>query len=80
MSDPFASDIPAAEATFSISESAQKRLSQIFTQEEGASNMLRVKVSGGGCAGYQYGFDFRYQSASNPLNEICRFTYYFLKI
>jgi len=58
MSDPFASDTLAAEATFTISESAKKRLSQIFSQDESSENMLRVKVSGGGCAGYQYGFDF----------------------
>ena len=58
MSDPFASEIPAAEATFTISESARKRLSQIFAQEDDPNTMLRVKVSGGGCAGYQYGFDF----------------------
>lgn len=58
MSDPFASDTLAAEATFTISESAKKRLSHIFSQEENSGNMLRVKVSGGGCAGYQYGFDF----------------------
>jgi len=58
MSDPFASDILAAEANFTISESARKRLSQIFAQEDDPNTMLRVKVSGGGCAGYQYGFDF----------------------
>lgn len=58
MSDPFASEIPAAEASFTISEAARKRLAQIFEQEGETSSMLRVKVSGGGCAGYQYGFDF----------------------
>ena len=58
MSDPFASEISTAEATFTISESARKRLSQIFTQEGDTNTMLRIKVSGGGCAGYQYGFDF----------------------
>lgn len=58
MSDPFASEIPASEAKFTISESARKRLAQIFEQEGETSSLLRVKVSGGGCAGYQYGFDF----------------------
>ncbi len=58
MSDPFASEIQTTEATFTISDSARKRLSEIFAQENETSSMLRVKVSGGGCAGYQYGFDF----------------------
>ena len=58
MSDPFASEIPTTEATFAISESARKQLLQIFAQEADPNTMLRVKVSGGGCAGYQYGFDF----------------------
>ncbi len=58
MSDPFASDTMASEATFTISDAARKRLLQIFEQEDEKDSMLRVKVSGGGCAGYQYGFDF----------------------
>ncbi|NKB59493.1 MAG: iron-sulfur cluster insertion protein ErpA [Alphaproteobacteria bacterium] len=58
MSDPFASDTLTAEATFTISETAKKRLREIFSQDENSEQMLRVKVSGGGCAGYQYGFDF----------------------
>ena len=65
MSDPFASDIPAAEATFTISEAARKRLAQIFEQEDDPNTMLRVKVSGGGCAGYQYGFDFEHEVAED---------------
>ena len=58
MSDPFATEAPKAEASFTISEAARARLSQIFAQEDKPDAMLRVKVSGGGCAGYQYGFDF----------------------
>ena len=48
MSDPFASEIAATEATFTISESARKRLAQIFAQEDDPNIMLRVTVSGGG--------------------------------
>ena len=58
MSDPFATELPKAEASFTISEAARTRLAQIFAQEDNPDAMLRVKVSGGGCAGYQYGFDF----------------------
>ena len=58
MSDPFATELPKAEASFTISDAARSRLLQIFAQEDQPDAMLRVKVSGGGCAGYQYGFDF----------------------
>ncbi len=60
MSDPFATEIPTSGATFTISETARTRLSQIFAQEDEPNTMLRVKVSGGGCAGYQYSFDFEH--------------------
>lgn len=58
MSDPFATEAVSGEAKFTISEAAHKRLSQIFASEGKSDSMLRVTVSGGGCAGYQYGFDF----------------------
>jgi iron-sulfur cluster insertion protein len=58
MSDPFATETVSGEANFTISEAAHKRLAQIFAAEGKPDAMLRVKVSGGGCAGYQYGFDF----------------------
>lgn len=41
-----------------ISESAAKRLGEIFATEGKPGMMLRVSVSGGGCSGFQYGFDF----------------------
>ncbi len=42
--------------TVSISESAAKRIAEILSKESEAK-MLRVSVSGGGCSGFQYGFD-----------------------
>ncbi|OHC74859.1 MAG: heme biosynthesis protein HemY [Rhodospirillales bacterium RIFCSPLOWO2_02_FULL_58_16] len=39
-----------------VSESAAERISQLIAQEGNAAMMLRVSVSGGGCAGFQYGF------------------------
>lgn len=47
-----------AERTVLISESAARRLSEIFRTEGKPGMMLRVSVSGGGCSGFQYGFDF----------------------
>ena len=67
MSDPFASEVPKAAASFTISDSARARLLQIFAREDKPDAMLRVKVSGGGCAGYQYGFDFESSIAEDDL-------------
>lgn len=39
-----------------ISERAAKRISKILSAEPGGT-MLRISVSGGGCSGFQYGFD-----------------------
>ncbi|MGB0695928.1 MAG: iron-sulfur cluster insertion protein ErpA [Rhodospirillaceae bacterium] len=41
----------------SISESAAGRIRQLMDLEGDANLMLRVQVSGGGCSGFQYGFD-----------------------
>ncbi|MGP1253095.1 MAG: iron-sulfur cluster insertion protein ErpA [Kiloniellales bacterium] len=50
---PDSAPLPA----FSLSESAATRINALVTQEQTGS-MLRVSVSGGGCSGFQYGFDF----------------------
>lgn len=42
---------------FGITESAARRISGLAAQEDGRP-MLRISVSGGGCSGFQYGFDF----------------------
>ena len=43
---------------FQISERAAQRIAELKATEADASLMLRITVSGGGCAGFQYGFDF----------------------
>ena len=49
---------PGAEGPFTVTENAAKRISFLAEQEGDPALMLRVTVSGGGCSGFQYGFDF----------------------
>lgn len=41
-----------------ISEKAAQQISFMLSKENNTNLMFRVKVSGGGCAGFQYSFDF----------------------
>jgi iron-sulfur cluster assembly accessory protein len=43
-------------AEVTLSERAAKRIAKILAAEPGGT-ALRVSVSGGGCSGFQYGFD-----------------------
>jgi len=44
-------------SSITISPSAAKRIARILSKEpEGTA--LRISVSGGGCSGFQYGFEF----------------------
>ena len=64
-----AGDAQAAEATaeqdsggglkpMTITEAAAKRIAYLIEQEGDRELLLRVSVSGGGCSGFRYGFDF----------------------
>ena len=44
--------------SLTISDRAAKRVTALIARESGNGLMLRVSVSGGGCAGFQYGFSF----------------------
>jgi iron-sulfur cluster insertion protein len=50
-----------------ISDSAVSRIVALQTQENEPDAMLRVTVSGGGCAGFQYGFDFAHKIADDDV-------------
>ncbi|MDR5903932.1 iron-sulfur cluster insertion protein ErpA [Franzmannia qiaohouensis] len=41
-----------------LSDSAQARLRELISEEGNPTLKLRVYVTGGGCSGFQYGFDF----------------------
>ncbi len=51
--------------TFRISARAAERIAELKAAEGGQDLMLRVVVSGGGCAGFQYGFDFDDRTADD---------------
>ncbi|MGI9486491.1 MAG: iron-sulfur cluster insertion protein ErpA [Geminicoccaceae bacterium] len=42
---------------FNVTERAARRISEILKSEGDGGQKLRITVSGGGCSGFQYGFD-----------------------
>ena len=55
-----------AHTDVTISERAARRISNILSAEPGGT-ALRVSVSGGGCSGFQYGFDLERMRASDDI-------------
>jgi iron-sulfur cluster assembly accessory protein len=54
------------EPAVTLSERAAKRIAAILSQEP-AGTLLRVSVSGGGCSGFQYGFDLARERQEDDL-------------
>jgi iron-sulfur cluster assembly accessory protein len=46
----------ASEPILTLSDSAARRIARVLSREP-AGTALRISVSGGGCSGFQYGFD-----------------------
>lgn len=44
--------------TMTLTDNAAKKLAKLKTAEGNNELMLRVYVTGGGCSGFSYGFDF----------------------
>jgi iron-sulfur cluster insertion protein len=49
---------PAFEQAMSLTESAAQKLRALRTEEGNDNLKLRVYITGGGCAGFSYGFKF----------------------
>ena len=57
--NPFGSaGLTPADMHLSITDSAAERLKAVFADKTDATPMLRLTVTGGGCSGFQYKFDF----------------------
>ena len=50
-------DLPVTDQEIIITEACAKRVAEIIELEGDNSMMLRIAISGGGCSGFQYGFD-----------------------
>ena len=51
----------------SMTPNAFKRVSELIREEENPSLQLRVYITGGGCAGFQYGFMFDESQKSDDI-------------
>jgi iron-sulfur cluster assembly accessory protein len=58
--------IDEAATAVSLSERAAKRIARILSREPDGT-ALRISVSGGGCSGFQYGFDLDQTRTSDDL-------------
>ena len=49
---------PEVQDALAFSESAARKVLKLIEEEDNPNLKLRVFVSGGGCSGFQYGFNF----------------------
>lgn len=52
-------------SAFSLSASAAAKIRELLVEQDKEGHVLRVYIQGGGCSGFQYGFNFEDQAASD---------------
>ncbi|ROR29715.1 iron-sulfur cluster insertion protein ErpA [Inmirania thermothiophila] len=55
----------SGEVPVQLSDSAVRKVRRLMEEEGRGDLMLRVYITGGGCAGFQYGFTFEEQAAAD---------------
>lgn len=56
-----------AASTFSVTDRAATKVKDLISAEKRDNLMLRVYITGGGCSGFQYGFDFEQELSDGDL-------------
>jgi iron-sulfur cluster insertion protein len=60
-------DIMTEAPMVSMTQNAVQRLAELIAVKDKSSLMLRVYIQGGGCSGFQYGFQFEEQREEDDL-------------
>ena len=51
-----------------ISDSAANRLTNLIASKDNPDLLFRIYIQGGGCSGFQYGFQFEDEAAGDDLD------------
>ena len=58
---------PVGKPAIGFTDAAAQKLKSLIEEEKNPALMLRVFVSGGGCSGFQYGFEFDENAADDDI-------------
>lgn len=58
-------ELDSAAGALSLTESAAGKVRELLREQGREGQVLRVYIQGGGCSGFQYGFNFEEQAASD---------------